>query len=125
MSRCDNDPCTAFTDLIFDDTRFGPVSLGETHTLSIAFDFAGKKFIFGFDGDTQEVPIPATFAATILPSQYTARTGVPFKGIGTRVSGIDGPNEGAHIKATFDNVKLISPPKTPPLAGVMLLLLDR
>ena len=44
--------------------------------------------------------------------------------IQTRVTAVGGSNEGAQIKATFDNVKLISLAKAPPLAGVMLLLLD-
>ena len=101
VSRCDNDPCTAFTDLIFDNTTFGPVSFNEPHTLSI--EFTGTSFIFGFDGDTAEVDVTG-FSPNIQPSQYTSRTGFKFKGIGTRVSGIGSPDEGAFISARFDNV---------------------
>jgi hypothetical protein len=80
---------------------FGPVALNETHTLSIDFD--GKKFTFGFDGRTLEVG----------PTSHTPVVGPPhvaFKGIGTRVGGIDGPDEGGFIAATFDNVVVMFAP---------------
>ncbi len=110
---CGDANCDTVLSLAFNDTRFGTVNLGEIHTLSIAWD--GKRFFtFGFDGNT--VKFDAAAAPVGGPSKDS------FKGIGTRVTGIDGPNEGGHIKATFDNVKLIS--LTPSLAGVLLLLLD-
>ncbi|MEE8212056.1 MAG: hypothetical protein V3T85_09060, partial [Acidiferrobacterales bacterium] len=80
---------------------FGPDALNETHTLSIDFD--GKKFTFGFDGRTLEVD----------RSSHTPVVGPPhsaFKGIGTRVGQIDGPDEGGFIAATFDNVVVIFAP---------------
>ncbi len=109
---CDNPNCSTSTDLLFNNTTFGPVNLGETHTLSLAWD--GEQFFtFGFDGNT--VKFDAAAAPVAGPSKMS------LKGINTRVDKIDGPDEGAHIKATFDNVKLIS--STPSMAGVMLLLL--
>ncbi len=109
--QCNNPDCSSFTFLIFDDTTFGTVNLGETHTLSLAWD--GKRFFtFGFDGNT--VKFDAAAAPVVGPSKSS------FKGIGTSVREIGGPNEGAHIKATFDNVMLIS--KTPSMPWLMLLL---
>ena len=107
-----NSNCSTGTELVSDDTTFGSVNLGETHTLSLAWD--GKRFFtFGFDGNT--VKFDAAAAPVAGPSKMS------LKGINTRVDKIDGPDEGAHIKATFDNVKLIS--STPSMAGVLLLLL--
>jgi hypothetical protein len=110
---CGDANCDTGPTLINNNTTFGLVDLGETHTLSIAWD-EKRFFTFGFDGNT--VKFDASAAPVGGPSKGT------FKGIGTRVQGVDGPNEGAHIEATFDNVKLIN--LTPSLAGVMLLLLD-
>ncbi len=69
----------------------------------MSIDFDGKKFTFGFDGRTAEVD----------RSSYTPVVGPPhsaFKGIGTRVGGINGPDEGGFIAATFDNVVTIFTP---------------
>ncbi len=40
---------------------------------------------------------PHTYRSLVLPH-------AAFKGIGTRVDDIDGPDEGGFIAATFDNV---------------------
>jgi len=77
----------------------GQVALNETHTLSIDFD--GKKFTFGFDGRNLEVDpqIP------VVGPPHSA-----YKGIGTRIGGIDGPDQGGFIAATFDNVEVTFSP---------------
>jgi hypothetical protein len=88
-------------DVIHFDRSFGRVALNETHTLSIDFD--GKKFTFGFDGQTLEVD--PTSNAPVFGPPHSA-----YKGIGTRVGGIHGPDEGGFIAATFDNVEVIFAP---------------
>ena len=115
VRRCNNSDCSSDTILIFDDTTFGTVNLGETHTLSLVWD-GTRFFTFGFDGNTAKFD-SAAVAPVAGPSES------PRKRIGTRVSGIAGPNEGAHIKATFDNVKLKVFLAKPPIAAILLLLL--
>ncbi len=83
--------------------RFGPgtLKLNEMHTLSIDFD--GQKFNFGFDAVT----------VVVDPTRHTPVVDPPrsaFKGIGTRIGEIDGPDEGGFIAATFDNVVVTSTP---------------
>ncbi len=114
---CGNADCSNGTVILEDDTQFGPVALGETHTYSIVWDSVAEKFTYGFDGGTFTFD-PTTQAPVVGPSNAS------FKGIQTRVTAVGGSNEGAQIKANFDNVKLISLAKAPSLAGVMLLLLD-
>jgi hypothetical protein len=101
VRRCDDDPCNQYTTFVFDDSTFGTVSLGETHRLGIHFE--SGKFTFRFDNQV-EVFDAARFAPLAQPTQYHLRTGNRFKGISTRISGIDGPEEEAHIVAMFDNV---------------------
>ena len=98
---CSDFNCNNGTDLFFDDTTFGSVAVGETHTLSLAWD--GALFTFGFDGAT------TTFDPTVA-APVDGPAGGPFNGIGTRVSGIGGPGEGAFIAVTFDNVVVIFGP---------------
>jgi hypothetical protein len=69
----------------------------------LSIDFDGKKFTFGFDGRTLEVD-PALRAPVVGPPHSA------FKGIGTRIGGIDGPDEGGFIAATFDNVEVTFAP---------------
>ena len=69
--------------------------MGETHTLSVAWD--GALFTFGFDGATTTFD-PTVAAPVVGPPESS------LKRIGTRVNLIAGPNEGASITATFDNV---------------------
>jgi hypothetical protein len=103
VAVCITDACNGpgEYDVIHFDRSFGPVALNETHTLSIDFD--GKKFIFGFDGRTLEVD--STSNAPVAGSPHSV-----YKGIGTRIGGIDGPDEGGFIAATFDNVEVIIAP---------------
>ena len=93
--------CDIGTELLFDNTTFGPVALGETHTLSIAWDEMSNEFTFGYDGATNIVDTTAG-APFVGPSQSS------FKAIGTRISGISDPDEGGSIAATFDNVMVNS-----------------
>ena len=93
--------CDIGTELLFDDTTFGPVALGETHTLSIAWDEVSNEFTFGYDGTTNTVNTTVG-ALFVGPSQS------PFMVIGTRFSGVSGPDEGGSIAATFDNVMVNS-----------------
>ena len=111
VSQCNNPDCSSTTDLVFAEP-FGSVNLGETHTLSLAWD-GTRFFTFGFDANT--VKFDAAAAPVAGPSKFS------FKGLGTRVSGIGGPDEGAHIKATFDNVKLIRIAKAMPWLPLLLL----
>ena len=107
IGRCNDDPCASFSTLHFNNTTFGPVSFNQTYTLSIAFDAAARTFTFWFDGQTTDVLVPVSFAAQVLPSQYTSRTGFRFKGIGTRISGT---HPGVFIKSSFDNVQVNGAP---------------
>jgi hypothetical protein len=96
--RCNDINCATFTQLVFDDTTFGAAALGETHTLSVAWDGVSQLFTFGVDGVT--TTFDPTAAAPVAGPAGPSR----FKGLGTRVSGIDTADEGAFIAATFDNV---------------------
>jgi hypothetical protein len=98
VSRCDNPDCSSLTTLLSDDTTFGPVALGQTHTLSLAWDGDMQVFTFGFDGET------VSLDPTEVPRVKAPTQGDPFKGIGTLVFGIDRLEEGAFIAATFDRV---------------------
>lgn len=96
VSRCDNPGCTIFTTTLFDTTTFGPVNLGETHTLSLGWN-GTDRFTFGFDNQSD------TFDPTgDLPVAGPAN--VPIRRIGTRITGIDSDLEGGSITARFDNV---------------------
>jgi len=104
VAVCITDSCNVpgeYDVIHYDNTTFGPVALNETHTLSIDFD--GKKFTFGFDDQTLEVD-PTSNAPVVGPPHSA------YKGIGTRVDGIHGPDEGGFIAATFDNVEVIIAP---------------
>ena len=103
VAVCITDACNGpgEYDVIHFDRSFGRVALNETHTLSIDFD--GKKFTFGFDDQTLEVD--PTSNAPVAGPPHSA-----YKGIGTRVDGIHGPDEGGFIAATFDNVEVIIAP---------------
>ena len=70
--------------------------MNETHTLSIEWDGA-QFFTFGVDETMVQFD-----AAAVAPVAGPSKS--PFKGFGTRMTGINGPNEGGHIKASFDNV---------------------
>lgn len=98
---CGDEVCNTGTDLHFDSTTFGPIALGETHALSIAWDEVSNEFTFGFDGATNIFNTTAG-APFVGPSQS------PWMVIGTRISGISGPDEGGSITATFDNVMVNS-----------------
>jgi hypothetical protein len=87
------------TTLLGDSTTFGPVAVGETHTLSLAWD-GGTVFTFGFDGNTVSFDTPVPFAG---PPFGGGTPQFRSKGIGTRMGGVL-PGEGASITATFDNV---------------------
>ncbi len=94
---CDDPNCDTGTNLIFDNTTLGPVSLGTTYLLTLDWD--GQLFTFGLDNNM------VTFDPTLAsPNPGPARA--PFMGIGTRVNGIAGPAEGAFVEASFDNVKV-------------------
>src|SRR5262249_19475234 len=97
ISRCLNDACNVpgeFQTLFFDNTTFATVALGTPHHLSLEWN--GVEFTFGFD--EQSLTVDSTALAPIVgPAR------VPFKQIGTRFDGIDGPTEGGFISATFDN----------------------
>ncbi len=97
VETCNNPDCSDVTELIFDGTTFGSVNLNETHTLSIEWD-GTQFFTFGVDGATVQFDAAAV-APVAGPSKSSS-----FKSIGTRISGIGGPDEGGHIKASFDNV---------------------
>ena len=109
VGRCEDSDCNSFTTFLFDNTSLGPVGLGETHTLSIAFDSTTTTFTFGFDVSMVQVTTPV-IPAFSLPSQFFTRTGSRFKGVGVRVSGINGPEEGAFISARFDDVQVNGTP---------------
>ena len=94
VNRCSNSECAPYITVRFQEPL--AVNLGETHTLSIAWDAAQKKFTFTFDGTPYTYSFDAS--ATIKSTNF------PFKAISTRVSEISGPNEGGYISATFDNV---------------------
>lgn len=117
VARCDDGNCFTFTVLKFDDTAFGPVAVSETHTLSVAWD--GALFTFDFDGVT------TTFdpSAAPIPAPPVAAPREIFNQIGTRLSGIGGPDEGAFIAATFDNVRVTrsGAPLLPPPPGPVTL----
>ena len=72
------------------------MSLNETHTLSIDWD-GTQFFTFGADGATVQFDAAAV-APVAGPSKFA------FKGIGTAIFGVGGPDEGGHIRASFDNV---------------------
>ena len=99
VGRCDDPNCGAFTFFFFDDTTLGPVALDETHRLSLAWD--GTTFTFGFDDETVEFD-PTGVVPVAGPPRF------PFKDISTQVNGIDGPDVGASISATFDNVGVLA-----------------
>jgi hypothetical protein len=107
--RCNDMDCLSFTTIEFDDTTFSPVGLGETHTLSVAW--SGAVFTFGVDGVTTTFD-PRAAAHVAGPP----RAASCFKGLGTQVSGITAPEEGAAITARFDDVRVGSPPRAPPRA---------
>ena len=96
VETCNNPDCSDSTQHIFDNTTFGSVNLNETHTLSIDWD-GTQFFTFGVDAATVQFD-----AAAVAPVAGPSKTS--FKSIGTRISGINGPDEGGHIKASFDNV---------------------
>ena len=96
VETCNNPDCSDSTDLIFDNTTFGAVNLNETHTLSIDWD-GTQFFTFGVDATTVQFD-----AAAVAPVAGPSK--IPFKGIRTRISGVGGPDEGGHIRASFDNV---------------------
>jgi hypothetical protein len=96
IGRCENSDCTVFTPLLVDDTTFDPVALGETRTLSLAWE-EGHGFTCGVDDQTVTVAPPVE-APVLGPAR------VPFKGMGTHVRGIINPEDSAAIVATFDNV---------------------
>jgi len=85
-----------FTPILFDNTTFGRVALGETHKLFLAWD--GTMFTFGFDS------MKATFNPTSIAPVVT-QSRFPFKALATRVTGTGGPSAGGSITAQFDNVK--------------------
>ncbi|GIX48064.1 MAG: hypothetical protein KatS3mg131_2275 [Candidatus Tectimicrobiota bacterium] len=95
VGRCDDPECASLTPLFFDNTTFGSVAVGETHTLSIGF--SEGVFVFGFDGSTLAFD-PTALAPVSGPSR------VPFKGLSTDIQGITGADAGAFIEAEFDNV---------------------
>jgi uncharacterized repeat protein (TIGR01451 family) len=103
IARCEDPSCATSTTLFFDNTTFGTVPPGSRRTLSIAFD--GSTFTFGCDDGSGDCSGHSTI--TFDPTPMAPNTGppqFPFKGIGTRVRGIDGPDEGGAILARFDNV---------------------
>jgi hypothetical protein len=104
VAVCITDSCNVpgeYDVIHYNNTTYGRVALNETHTLSIDFD--GKKFTFGFDDRT--LLVDPTSNAPVVGPPHSA-----FKGIGTRVDGIDGPDQGGFIAATFDNVEVIIVP---------------
>ena len=102
VARCENSDCSTVTDLIFDDSTFGPAMLGNTYTLSVAWDNIADMFTFGFDANSVNIDPVALGAPEVGPPQSANA----FKGIGTRVDEIGGASEGAFIAATFDNVEV-------------------
>lgn len=99
IGRCGVDCSTSFTTILFDTATFGPVALGETHTLLLAWD-GSTTFTFGFDNQR------ATFNPTgVAPVAMPAR--FPVKALATRVVGIGGPDAGGSIAARFDNVVVV------------------
>jgi hypothetical protein len=100
VHRC-LDPPDCFS---YDDPHFGvigPVNIGESHTLSLAYNHidcpSGIEFSFDAPAWGQCVPVPPS---STPPS-------VQFKGIGTRVgygTGPLGPGEGGYVDAKFEAV---------------------
>ena len=79
------------------DPGFSP-SVNTPYTT--AFSWNGSSFTFTIGGHTKVV---SSSNCTGLPPSGGAPR-VPMKGIGTRISQIDGADEGGYISATFDNV---------------------
>jgi hypothetical protein len=99
--RCEDALCNEGTTLIWNDTDFGPVNLGDTHTYSVTWNWDGSDpatntFTFSFDGTAVTTTEPLPLVAGPSKEQ--------FKGIGVRVGGIGSPTEGGTITARFDNV---------------------
>ncbi len=94
INRCLNSECAPYITVEFQEPL--AVNLVETHTLSIAWSTAQKKFTFTFDG--------APYTYSFDPSTTINPTNYPFKAIGTRISEILDQDEGGYISATFDNV---------------------
>jgi hypothetical protein len=77
------------------------ISIGEVHTLSLAYNTSNSSFSFKFDGSP---------AGTIVPhGTPSGEPSVQFKGIGTRVGHFGpalGTGQGGYVDATFDDVKV-------------------
>ncbi len=100
--HCTNAACSTGPDLFFNTSAFGPVSVGETHTLSIAWSGSATHLItLGFDA-APPVVVDPTAGPNGAP--VGGPPGSPFKAIGTRVRDFNGSAIDASITATFDNV---------------------
>jgi hypothetical protein len=111
VTKCTNADCSATTNILFNTTTFGPVALGTPHILFVQWDGVNKVVTFGFDAADPFSCNPTTVAAvnSCSPTQAASVVGpaaLPFKNIGTRVSGINSPLDGGFVTATFDNVFL-------------------
>ena len=100
-TRCDNSDCSATTDLLFNETAFGPIFivLGIPHEISVAWDEMSNTFTYGFDGASFNFPVGAPVGGP--PASADA-----FKGISTRIDEIGAAGDGGFISATFDNVEV-------------------
>jgi Putative metal-binding motif/Bacterial TSP3 repeat/Thrombospondin type 3 repeat len=88
LERCDNADCSSSTTFVREaPPSWGPVDLGETKTIAIAYD-GNDTFTFTFDGQAEVVSGPPRFGP---PSD-------PYKSLGTRISGL------GYINAAIDNV---------------------
>jgi hypothetical protein len=79
---------------------FGPAELNITYPLSFSWNESTSTFTFGFGASS--IDVNKTTNCPNLPDKI----GPPkaYKGIGTRIVGINEPNKGGFISATFDNV---------------------
>ncbi len=80
----------------------GPPLLNTTYPISFSWNDSTSTFTFGFGGTVRNVS-QATSGCGSLP----IKAGPPkaqIKGIGTRITQINGSSEGGFISATFDNV---------------------
>jgi hypothetical protein len=88
------------------DSDLGVPSLNTPYTLSFYWD-GSSSFTFGID-DNVHPKYTRVISSSNCPG-LPANAGSPevnSRCIGTRVSQINGPNEGGYIAATFDNVKV-------------------